>query len=125
MQGLSSQDPADMRPPGTVLGTVRITLVIRMLVMNAMCGYPENRAALQSERAARRNEVFQPLRRHVAAMCKQAVISHTDAHIDCQKIQGNSDDKIGPAKEEESCNRASMEESHKENRDPVDLALFV
>src|SRR5579872_4012052 len=96
-----------------------------MLVMNAMCGYPKDRAALQGQCATYGNEIFQPFRGCVPAMCKQAVICHTDTHINRQEVQYSGNDEIRPTKEEQGRKRASMEKRHKGNRNPVDLAVPV
>ena len=52
------------------------------LVMQAMRGHPEDRSAFERERAAECEEVLDPLGRAIAAMGEQAMVAHTDAHID-------------------------------------------
>ena len=53
--------------------------MVRMLMVNAMRGDPEDRPAFERERAADGQEVLDPLRRLVAAMRQQAVVAHADA----------------------------------------------
>ena len=45
---LAEHEPANMRPPGAVTRRMRIALLIRILMMNAMRGNPENWATFQS-----------------------------------------------------------------------------
>src|SRR6266576_1718309 len=68
-----------MRPKPATSRRVRITLFVRILVMHAMRGDPENRSALECERAAGRQEILNPFRRLVAAVREQSMIAHTDA----------------------------------------------
>jgi len=46
----AGQDPAHVRPPLTVAGRMRVTFLIRMLVMDAVRGDPENRPAFERQR---------------------------------------------------------------------------
>ena len=54
---------------------MRIAFLVRnKLMMVAVSGHPENRAALERQRSAHRQEIFDPLGCLVTAMGEQAVI---------------------------------------------------
>src|ERR1035438_9445780 len=76
---LAAQDPSHVRPPLAVERGVRIAVFVRELVMNAMRGYPENRAAFERQGRAPGEEVLHPLGRFVTAMGEQAMVAHADA----------------------------------------------
>jgi hypothetical protein len=50
---------------------MRIAFLVRKLVVNAVRGYPEDRAALKGERCENRQRIFQPFRNFVAAVGEQ------------------------------------------------------
>ncbi|HMF62464.1 MAG TPA: hypothetical protein VK608_00115 [Edaphobacter sp.] len=58
---------------------MRVTLLIGILVMHAMCGNPEDRTTFQGQRAAHSQKVFHPLGRLVTAMRQQPMVAHTNA----------------------------------------------
>ncbi len=120
---LAGQDPADVRPVGAFSRRVRIAFVIRMLVMNAMRGDPENRSALERERAAHGEEVLHPLRRLVAAVRQQAVIAHADAQRTGDPPQEHRHGDGAPVDEEKSRNGEDVETPHGDGRDGVHLAV--
>src|SRR5271155_116415 len=79
VHGLASQNPAHVRPPLAITRRMRIAIFIRMLMMNAVSGHPENRAALERRGGADRQKILHPLRSLVATMGQQAVVAHADA----------------------------------------------
>src|ERR1700683_2368900 len=60
MHGLAHQDPAHVSPPLAIDRGMRVAFVIRILVMNAMRGHPENRSAFKGERGANCEEILDP-----------------------------------------------------------------
>jgi hypothetical protein len=125
VQGTAGEDPASMSPPGAVVGSVGVAFVVRVLMMNAMGGYPEDGTALKREAAAHGDEVFDPLGNPIAAMGEQAVVGHTDADVDREEVHDEEDGQIFPREEEEGGNRSDVEEPHGDGGDPVDAALLV
>ena len=79
VHGFARQNPAHVRPPGAVHGRMRIAFLIGKLMVNAVRGHPENRAAFESERRENGQDIFQPFGNFVSAMREQAVIAHADA----------------------------------------------
>src|SRR5580658_1945203 len=67
-QRIASQDPTRMRPPLAIARRVRITFLVRELVMLTMDGYPEKRATFHGRHAANRKKVLKPLRCGEGAM---------------------------------------------------------
>src|SRR4029077_9089755 len=49
VHGLAHQNPAHMRPPLSISWGMRVAFLVRMLVVNSMCGHPENGAAFESK----------------------------------------------------------------------------
>ncbi len=68
-----------MRPEAAIARGVRIARLVGDLVMDAMRGHPENRAAFKRQRGTNGQEVFDPLRVLEAAMRQQPVIAHANA----------------------------------------------
>ena len=58
---------------------MRIAFAVRVLVVNAMRRHPEDRAALERQRCAPRQDVLEPFVGLVAAVGQQPVIAHADA----------------------------------------------
>ena len=96
MQTGAAHNPAHMRPPSAVVGSVRVAGTVGDLVMNSVCCNPEHRPAFKRERSADRKKVFNPLGRGVATMGQQAVVAHSDAHIDGKDIQNCGDSNRFP-----------------------------
>src|SRR3954464_5161461 len=79
MQTRATEDPAGVGPPRAFPRRMRIALAIRVLVVDAMGGHPEDWTALQGERAAPRQRILTPLVGLVAPVRQQTVIAHADA----------------------------------------------
>ena len=79
MHGLAGHDPAHVGPESAVARRVRVAFFIRILVMLAVRGDPENRSAFERESCAGGQEIFDPFRRFVAAMGEQPVIAHANS----------------------------------------------
>ncbi len=110
VQRLAKQNPAGVRPPAALARRVRVAFLIAELVMDAMRRHPEYGATFKRHRGEDAHHVFDPLGSLVAAMRQQPVIAHADAHIDGQHIKDRHDRKPLPAEEEESGQRARVED---------------
>ena len=96
VQGTAGEDPASVRPPGTVVRSVGVAFVVGVLVMNTVGGYPEDGTALKREAAAHGDEVLDPLGDPVAAMGEQAMVGHADADVDREEVHDEKDGQIFP-----------------------------
>ena len=74
-------------------------LLVGKLMVNAVCGDPENRSTFERQRRAPGKEILHPLRSLVSAMGQQAVIAHTDAKAARYPPQENSDEECRPGEE--------------------------
>ena len=119
MHGLAGDDPPHMRPQAAVLRRVRITLFVRILVMHAMRGDPENRSALECERAAGRQEILNPFRRLVAAVREQSMIAHADAETSRNPPQYERYQERFPTEHEECSDGADVKCEHERGCDPI------
>src|ERR1700683_3303821 len=90
-QGIARQDPTRMSPPLAVTRRVRITFLVRVLMMLAMDGHPQQRASFQSRRAANGKKVLKPLGCCVGAMSEQPVITHAESQAACDPVQKERD----------------------------------
>src|ERR1700733_10115550 len=125
VEGAAGENPPCVGPPGTVVRSVRVAFVIRVLMMNAVRGDPEDRPAFEGEATAHGDEVLDPPRSTVAAVCKQAVIGHADSDIDGEKVSDAEGSEIFPREEEESRDGSDVKGTHGDGGDPVDAALLV
>src|SRR4051812_40425324 len=125
VQRATGDDPASVSPPSAVVRRVGIALVVRVLMVDAVCGDPEDRSALEGQGAAGAEEVLNPLGSFVAAMREQAMVRHADADIDGQEVHHGSHGDVRPGEEEECGDCADVEERHRDSGDPVDAALLV
>src|SRR6266481_881011 len=108
-----------MRPKPAILRRVRITCFVRILVMHAMRGDPENRSALECERAAGRQEILNPFRRLVAAVREQSMIAHADAETSRDPPEYERYQKRFPTEREECSNGANVKCEHERSCDPI------
>ena len=109
---VAEEDPAHVRPEAAVARRVRIAVVIRMLMVNAVGRHPEDRAAFERQRSADRQEVLERFRRLVAAMGVQPVIAEADAEADRHPMQHDGHQQIGPAEIEKRRDRQNMKDHH-------------
>ena len=123
VKSLTEEDPAGVRPPVALAGCMGITFLIAELVMYAMCSDPEDRATLERHRSEDAHDVLDPLGGVVAAVGQQAVIAHSDSHVDGENVQNCHDGQALPTKEEEGSEGTGMKNSDGDQRDPVE-ALF-
>src|SRR5256884_9382620 len=76
MHCLARQNPTHVRPEPPIVGRVRITFPVGILVMDTMRRHPSDRPALKGQRSAHGQEVFHPFRRFIASMREEPVIAH-------------------------------------------------
>jgi len=124
VESAAGENPASVCPPGAVVRGVGVAVVVGVLMMDAVGGYPEDGSALECEASAGRDEVFDPLGGLVTAVREQAVIAHADADVNGEDVHDDEGGDVGPGEEEEGRNGADVEESHGNGGDPVDLALL-
>src|SRR6185369_13154066 len=93
-------------------------------MMNAMRGDPEDRTALEGERAADCEKVLDELRGLVAAVREQPVVGHSDAeHAAC--VVKNECGQHRPVVDIEECSYGSdMKTGHRDGRNPVQAMLM-
>src|SRR6266705_5175052 len=123
MHGLAHQDPAHVRPPLAVERSVWIAFLIRMLMMNAVCGHPENGPAFESKSRTRSQNVFHPVGRSIASMSEQPVIAHANAKASRNPPEKHSYKQGLPGEKEQGCNRAKMKQRHKSGGYPIDFIV--
>ncbi len=120
MQGVAEEDPAGVCPPAAFARRVRIAFLVAQLVVHAMSGHPEDRPALKRESGADGHQVLDPLGRLVAAVRQQAVVAHADADVDGQYMKHGHDCQPLPGEEKERGQRAQVEQSDGDQREPVE-----
>ena len=89
---VAEEDPAHVGPEPAVARRVRIAVVVGVLMVHAVRGDPEDRPALERQRAAEREEVLERLRRLVAAVRVQPVVAEADAEADRNPVQHQRDE---------------------------------
>src|SRR5271165_4309355 len=120
MRHVAHQHPDNVRPPLTVAWRVRIAIFVRELMMDAVRGHPEHRAAFQRRRPADGQKIFDRLRHLVAAVRQQPVIAHPDPQAHRHPVKNQSGYECGPAKKEKGANRAQMENGESDTSNPID-----
>ena len=95
------------QPPSR--GRVRVNVLVGVLMMDAMSGYPGDRPSFKCQGAADCQEVLEGLGRLVGTVCEQPVIAHADAPTDCDKVQQRRHDQGLPFKHEKGGGRANVE----------------
>jgi hypothetical protein len=99
---------------------VGVALLIAVLVVDAMSGYPEDGSAFKSERGAGGHDVLKPLGNLVAAMGEQAVITHADAQVDGYDVEHQHDHQALPTEKEKRRQSADMKCDDHGDGEPVD-----
>jgi hypothetical protein len=125
VQGAAGENPAGVSPPGAVVRSVGIAFVVGVLMMDAVCGYPEDRATFKREGAAHGDEVLDPLGGFVAAVREQAMIGHADTDVDGEEVGDDEGGEVLPGEEEERGDGSDVKDPHGDGGDPVDAALLV
>jgi hypothetical protein len=125
VQGAAGEDPAGVSPPGAVVRSVWVALVVRVLMVDAVGGYPEDGSTLEGERAAHGDEVLDPLGGSVAAVREQAMIGNADADVNREEVHDGEGGEVLPGEEEERGDGSDVEEAHEDGGDPVDAAFLM
>src|SRR6185312_3929623 len=102
---------------------MRITLFIRVLMMNAVSRYPENRSALKRQGRTHRQKIFHPFRSLVPPVREQTMIAHSNTQTSGDPPQESCNEQCFPAKEKQRRYCSYVKGSHKKGRDPVDLVI--
>jgi hypothetical protein len=102
---------------------MRIAFLIRMLVVDAVCGNPENGSSLKSQGGANGKEILDPFGSLIAAMSQQAVVPHADSKASRNPPQEHCDQQDLPGKKEQRRDRTDMEQGHKSCGYPVNFIV--
>jgi len=125
MLGFAREQPADMGPPGAFAGRMGIARLVRILMMDAMSGYPKDGSAFERERAAESQEIFERPGKLIRTVRVQPVIAHADAQSDADPVQQKRDNKSVPAEHKQCSNGARVQNNQNRNDGPVQFAVFV
>ena len=124
VQPLTHENPAHVGPPATLARRVRVALAVRLLVVNAMRGDPEDRPTLERERAADRQEILDPQIGLVGAVREQAVVGHADAEAPGDPPQERRGKHCADVDVEQRDHREDMKGRHRDRSDPVHALLI-
>ncbi len=116
---LAHEDPAHVRPERALARAVRVAFMVGVLMVDAVRCHPEDRATLEGECAADRQEVLHPLRGLVAAVGQQAVIRHADPEAAGDKPHDHRGQHRAVIDEEECGDGTDVERRHRGDGDPV------
>ena len=116
---LAHENPSHVRPPLALDRRMRVAVLIRILMMNAVRRHPENRPALQSQRGADGQKIFHPLRSLIAAVRQQPVITHANPQAARYPPQKHCDKQRLPGEKEECGNGPNVKRRHEPCRYPV------
>ena len=123
MHRLAGEDPPHVRPERALARRMRVAVLVRVLMMNAMSGDPEDRSAFERQRAAGGQEVLDPFRCLVAAMREEAVIAHADPKRTGNDPESDGRENGAGIDNEEGGHGADVERRHRNDGDPVDGAF--
>src|SRR5271154_3285590 len=105
---MSKEDPTGMCPPLAIARRVRITFLVRELVMLAMIGHPEKRASFQSRHSANRKKILKPFGCREGAMDEQPVITDAESQSHCHPVQKDRDEQRIPGEEKKRRHRTDV-----------------
>jgi hypothetical protein len=100
---------------------VRIARLIGFLMVNAMCGNPEDRSAFKGQGTANGKEVFHPHGAFVAAMRVETMVANADPEADGHPVEDQCGEEDFPRKHEKGGDRAGMENDQRDSGNPVQL----
>ena len=101
-----------MRPPAAIARRMWISGQVRVLVVYAVGGDPGDRPALERQRAANREKVFERPRDFIGPVRQQAMESHADAETGAKPVQKDRCGEGFPVKHEERGDGAQVEQHH-------------
>ncbi len=97
---LSDKKPAEVSPPAAITGRVRIAGLIGFLVMDSMGRNPEDRSALERQRATNGKEILKSQRDLIRPMRVQPMVAHADAKASSHPVEKNGGRTSIPAEHE-------------------------
>jgi hypothetical protein len=107
---------------------VRITFLVRELVMLTMDCDPQEGPSFQSRHAANRKKILKPLGGGVRAMGEQPVITHAKSQAARHPVQEGRDEQRTPTEEEKRRHSANVKQ-HQDGRDgpvqPIPVGLIA
>src|SRR6516225_2190178 len=98
---------------------MRIALLVRVLVMNAMRGNPGNRTALQGKGAAGREDVLDPLGGLIPPVSEKTVIAHANAEASRNPPHKNGKDECFPGEKKDGREGTHMQAQHNQSYSPI------
>src|SRR6266699_1579782 len=119
MHRSAGQNPSHVGPKPAIIRRVWIAFFIRILMVHAMRGDPENRSALEGERAASRQEILNPFWRLEAAVREQAMITHPDAETSRNPPKDEGYQERFPTEHEECSDGADVKCDHEGCCSPI------
>ena len=106
MLAFAEDDPAHVGPETAVVRGVRISVMVGILMVDAMRRHPEDRSAFERQRSADREEIIQPQRDFVGPVSVQPVVSQAYSKAYRDPVQGHRDRKRAPTEHEQRSNGA-------------------
>jgi hypothetical protein len=97
-----------------------VALLVRVLMMHAMCSHPENRSAFQGQRTAHGKKIFGPLGCFVTSMCEKPMIPHADAEASSNPPSDHGKEECLPAEYKQRSQSTNMKHHHEECGKPSD-----
>ena len=119
VHGLARHDPTHMGPQAAISRRVRITLLVGVLMVNAVRRYPSDGSTFESKCAAHGQEILEPFRSLIAAVRQKPVVTDPDTETTGDPPQHNCQCQSFPCKEEQRCYSADMKSNHERSRNPV------
>src|SRR5580704_9802960 len=104
---------------------MRIAFLIRISVVDAMRGHPQERPSLHGGHSADGKEVLEPLRSSKPAMRQQPVIAYPDSQAARHPVQKQRNKKRTPTEKEKRGHCSDVEQHHERCDQVVDLAALV
>jgi hypothetical protein len=98
---------------------VRISLPISVRVVHAVGRSPFDRAALQRQRAANREKVFDCFRNLITTMRQQTMIAHAYSQAPCDPVKQDTRNYCRPTPEKERGDGADMKSAKKNSLAPI------
>jgi len=119
VHGLAGKDPSHVGPDAAFARRVRVAFFIRILVMFAVRGDPEDRSAFEGQGCAGGQEIFDPFWSFVAAMRKEPMVAHPDSQTSCNPPQQNCHQERLPSEKEKCRYCTDVKRDHEGSRNPI------
>src|SRR5579863_2520674 len=103
-----------MRPESSVARRMRVAGLVGVLMMDAVRRHPADGTTLQSQGPADGQQILDPLRRLVAAVRKQSVVTHPDAQALRHPPQKQRKRQRLPTEYEQGSDGADVEQAKKQ-----------